>query len=123
MARVGTHARVRIDRRICLYCGHDGRSLQGDRGLEVFRCPSCGGDLYSRPPRTYAEMELLEADEPGLCETGSTSGPIIGGRSDRTESLRRLGRALERALILSMMLVLVILGAVVALGAAAGRVG
>jgi len=123
MARVGTHARVRIDRRICLYCGHDGRSLQGERGLAVFRCPSCGGDLYSRPPRTYAEMELLEADEPGLCETGSTSDPIGGGHSDRAESLRRLGRPLERALILSMTFVLVILAVVAVLAAAAGRVG
>lgn len=38
--------------------------LQGDLSLTGFRCPSCGVDLYSRPPRTYAEMEgLVESPE------------------------------------------------------------
>ncbi len=31
----------------------------------VFRCPSCRGDLYSRPPRTYAELEGLDTELQG----------------------------------------------------------
>ena len=39
----------------CLACGYRGPSLQGpDRAV---RCPSCGEDHYSRPPRSYAELE------------------------------------------------------------------
>jgi hypothetical protein len=33
--------------------------LHGDLSLTGYRCPACGVDLYSRPPRTYAEMEGL----------------------------------------------------------------
>jgi hypothetical protein len=45
---------------MCLCCGHAGRTLQGDRGLTTFECPSCGEDLYARPPRSYAELEGLD---------------------------------------------------------------
>lgn len=46
----------------CLACGYRGPALQGpDRAL---RCPGCGTDLYSRPPRSYAELEgFLPAED------------------------------------------------------------
>ncbi len=44
-------------RRRCLYCGFAGLSVQIASDATSFRCPSCGGDLYSRPPRTYLELE------------------------------------------------------------------
>jgi len=47
-----------VHRRMCLACGSDHASLQSRRA--VFTCPSCGCDLYARPPRSYAEMEGLK---------------------------------------------------------------
>lgn len=47
--------------RMCPRCGHDGRELQGEAGLRLLSCPNCHGDMYSRPPRSYAEMEGLDA--------------------------------------------------------------
>ena len=49
----------RLTRRTCLECGHQGRELQGQAGLTTLSCPRCGADLYTRPPRSYAEMEGL----------------------------------------------------------------
>ncbi len=49
----------RLQRRMCLSCGHDGPSLQREPLAAILVCPNCGADLYSRPPRTYAEMEAL----------------------------------------------------------------
>jgi len=48
---------------MCLRCGHDGPSLQGDNARETFVCPSCGEDLYARPARSYAELEGLTRRE------------------------------------------------------------
>ncbi len=45
--------------RCCLTCGFRGRELQGRRGQERLTCPQCRQDLYTRPARTYAEMEGL----------------------------------------------------------------
>ena len=44
-------------RRMCVYCGFDGLTIQAGGDLTDFRCPACSGDLYSRPPRSYLEME------------------------------------------------------------------
>lgn len=48
-----------IHRKRCLYCGEDGRAIQAACRTAVFRCPRCMGDLYARPPRSYAELEGL----------------------------------------------------------------
>lgn len=55
--------------RCCLTCGFRGRELQGRRGADRLTCPQCRQDLYSRPARSYAEME-------GLAGVSS-----VGGRS------------------------------------------
>jgi len=47
----------RLQKRMCLSCGKSDPSLQGESGLHVYECPSCGADLYARPARSYAEME------------------------------------------------------------------
>ncbi len=48
---------------MCLSCGYRGPDLQGERAIEVLRCPDCGEDLYSRPARSYHEMEgFVEAE-------------------------------------------------------------
>lgn len=55
----------RLDERLCLSCGYRGPDLQGWRGMAALRCPDCGEDLYSRPPRSYREMEgLTDESEP-----------------------------------------------------------
>ncbi|MFM9994759.1 MAG: hypothetical protein ACKVU4_03035 [Phycisphaerales bacterium] len=55
----------RLDERMCLGCGYRGPELQGPRGLTEVWCPECGEDLYSRPPRSYSELEgFAEAEEP-----------------------------------------------------------
>ncbi|MBX3351613.1 MAG: hypothetical protein KF684_01655 [Phycisphaeraceae bacterium] len=43
--------------RFCPRCGHRGGELQGARGRLVIACPKCREDLYSRPARSYLEME------------------------------------------------------------------
>ena len=45
------------ERPLLLTCGYRGRELQGRRGQERLACPRCCQDLYTRPARTYAEME------------------------------------------------------------------
>ncbi len=49
----------RYTRRMCLACGFDGDLLQGDYLPASFTCPSCGADLYARPPKAYSELEDL----------------------------------------------------------------
>lgn len=58
-----TGARPHAHRRVCVYCGtaHPGFHR---RGVQLLECPSCRGDLYARPPRSYAEMEGLTSSVP-----------------------------------------------------------
>lgn len=51
---------ARQTRRMCLHCGYRGRELQGPGWDRVAHCPSCDGDLYTRAPMTYAQMEGLD---------------------------------------------------------------
>ena len=59
----GTDLRIapstHLTRRLCRSCGYAGEDLQQADAGPVFCCPSCGADLYARPPKSYAEMELL----------------------------------------------------------------
>ena len=53
-----TGARFHAHRRVCVYCGA-AHSAFHRQGVPLLECPSCRGDLYARPPRSYAEMEGL----------------------------------------------------------------
>ena len=55
MPRLERGSGQRLLTKACLACGYRGPSLQGR--ARAVRCPSCGADLYSRPPRSYAELE------------------------------------------------------------------
>jgi hypothetical protein len=44
----------RLLTRRCVACGFDGEFAD-----DAAMCPACGVDLILRPPRSYAEMELL----------------------------------------------------------------
>lgn len=53
---------------MCLSCGYTGDELQSPES-EPLRCPECGEDLYTRPPRSYAELE-------GLVEPTAVPRPV-----------------------------------------------
>ncbi len=104
-------------RKKCLACGFDGRALQGERGRLTFECPSCGADLYARPPRSYAELEgLIEPstiDRPAGRTSRSSIRPMLRPHRQRAsrepaDGRRRAGAALERALIVSIGAVFVV---------------
>ncbi|MGQ0628372.1 MAG: hypothetical protein ACT4PL_09775 [Phycisphaerales bacterium] len=68
--------RSSTQRRMCLSCGTRAHVLDHHESLAVFRCPSCGADLYARPPRSYAEMEGLTAHVPFARALARIFGPI-----------------------------------------------
>ncbi|GAB4516286.1 MAG: hypothetical protein Tsb0013_20890 [Phycisphaerales bacterium] len=49
----------RLTRRRCVACGCEHPSFAAPIERRPSWCPSCGEDLYARPPRSYAEMEGL----------------------------------------------------------------
>lgn len=48
---------------MCLTCGFSGPQLQGTRGEQTFICPRCHQDLYARPARSYADLEMLDQEQ------------------------------------------------------------
>ena len=48
-------------RRRCVQCGLSADAIPASQPME---CPRCGCDLAERPPRSYAQMEGLDADAP-----------------------------------------------------------
>lgn len=64
MSRALTSSPTWLHRKMCLSCGFDGKEIQGDREPCTFSCPSCGSDLYARPPRSYAAMEGFAGPAP-----------------------------------------------------------
>jgi predicted RNA-binding Zn-ribbon protein involved in translation (DUF1610 family) len=105
MAQAHKAIRVEHERKMCLSCGYRGRILQGERGLITFQCPSCGCDLYARPPRSYAELEGFVVPEPARppALTIPTPPPSRAARG-RT----RRGVILERLLAWSIAVILAI---------------
>jgi hypothetical protein len=95
----------------CLACGYRGPSLQGR--TRAVRCPSCGADLYSRPPRSYAELEgfvpMSEGAE-GVYETEDEAGESRWGV---------IKRAFVRVMVIGLIVTppLVVVGAAGALAA------
>jgi hypothetical protein len=94
MRAVHPNLAERLQTRACLRCGYRGPELQGDRPEPPLVCPACGEDLYSRPPRSYAELE-------GLDEAGAWSNWTLSGRLENRllALLRRIMRALGRAIV------------------------
>lgn len=96
-----------LTRRVCLSCGYDGHELQGERGDQTFSCPCCGGDLYARPPMSYAHMEGL-IDEHGELHD-SVIRASAAARRPRGLRISRLFIRIETAMIWSMGLLAVLL--------------
>ncbi|MEX2219298.1 MAG: hypothetical protein WD749_11145 [Phycisphaerales bacterium] len=95
MRAVRSSLPYRYQVRACLRCGYGGPEVQPDQPEPAFVCPCCGEDLYSRPPRSYAELE-------GLDEAGAWSG---WGFPSRLEggvggAVRRFFRAIARTVFL-----------------------
>lgn len=87
----------------CLACGYRGPALEGPE--RALRCPSCGEDLYARPPKSYAELEgFLPSDD----TIDMHSRPAQGTRRRRIGQARSLAvRVLVMALIITPPLVVV----------------
>ncbi|MGD9691686.1 MAG: hypothetical protein AB7G17_02470 [Phycisphaerales bacterium] len=68
MPRVGPKVATWQTVRMCPCCGYRGAELQGASGQREVTCGSCGGDLYTRPPRSYAEMEEIPDDDASSLE-------------------------------------------------------
>ena len=98
-------------RRLCLYCGFDGSQIQRRGEGAVFHCPACGGDLYARPPRSYAEMEGFadEATEVGAGADGSVRAEFPGANPSRFLRLMRLAGAAVALLVRAVLLPLCVL--------------
>lgn len=101
MARAQPQAiRTDLERKMCLACGHRGRHLQGEKGLITFQCPNCGADLYSRPPRSYAELEGFVAPVTRRIAVSNPPRPLLPA------PVKRRARLLERLLVWSIALTL-----------------
>ncbi len=85
----------RLDERMCLACGYRGPDLQGDRAAGVLRCPDCGEDLYSRPPRSYRELEGFGEEGVRVCPSPVTPEPK---RSRGRRVLDAVGAFLRRVM-------------------------
>mgnify|MGYP000556951746 CR=1 FL=1 len=62
---------------MCPRCGDRADAIQHDWPRRPHICPSCGGDLYARPPRSYAEMEGLEPDARAMRHAARWLVPIL----------------------------------------------
>lgn len=88
--------------RFCPRCGYRGNELQGSRGGLVIACPNCREDLYSRPARSYLEMEgFLDPTEYGWMRTQRIHAAI----ADAEAGTRRASR-LRSAISLSVRVAL-----------------
>jgi predicted RNA-binding Zn-ribbon protein involved in translation (DUF1610 family) len=86
---------ARLQARTCLRCGYRGPELQGDQGERTYTCPACAEDLYTRPARSYAELEGLDEASPWLAPW-----PLSARGEGRLGAMvLRLWRAMVRALI------------------------
>jgi hypothetical protein len=85
---------ARLQARACLRCGYRGPELQGDQGERTYTCPACAEDLYTRPPRSYVELEGLDEASPWL-----GNWPLSGPDGSIREAFSRFWRALIRVVI------------------------
>ena len=90
MAHVRQETADRLRQRVCLACGYRGPEMQPGHPADVFVCPSCGCDLYARPPRSYAEMEQIGAGPRVPVAPGVW--PAAGPRRERRTLFVGLGR-------------------------------
>lgn len=98
MPRVGHQTVGRLDHltvRMCLSCGRRAADLQTSANVPLFVCPSCGADLYARPPRSYAEMEGL--NDAGFDPYGRFASKERRPRTDRTTVRSQASRWRARA--------------------------
>lgn len=88
----------------CLGCGYRGPALQPTGHGRALRCPGCGADLYSRPPRSYAELEgfVPISDEPV-----ARYGPAGCGQSRLARARELTVRVTVIALVITPPLIVV----------------
>ena len=83
-------------------CGYRGAEVQSGYPVEVFVCPGCGCDLYTRPPRSFAEMEGVDSASGVISDRGirGESSPNGHAASPVVVAARWLGRVVRRLLLL-----------------------
>ena len=87
--------------------------------LTTFECPSCGADLYARPPRSYAELEgFVETDE-RTTKMLSNSRPRLS-RADFQTRRRATARRAKRAELLVIGSIVLCFGLIIASGVVTG---
>jgi len=107
MPKLDHGAGKRMLAKTCLSCGYRGSSIQGRR--RAIRCPGCGADLYTRPPRSYAELE-------GFVPESSLEDESVDYRSE--EANDRGWPGLRRLLLRVAVVALIITPPLVVVGAA-----
>jgi len=116
MTLVTPTKRLWIMHRRCVGCGLRAESSTTD-GLTLGLCPRCGVDWSERPPRSYAELEGFEINElPDLHPVATLSE-----RSTRSSRSRRLFRAIEVGLFLTLILVALAVASANIVGALRGE--
>ncbi len=132
MGSLGRTIPARYCRRMCLACGFDGRAIQPGHAGPVRRCPRCLADFSTRPPRSYSELEGLDAEEEsaegraGARGVGTTIGFRAASSSGHRATARPgpgAGAARRRGLLGSMRPIGVLLGALCVVVMAAALIG
>lgn len=98
---------------MCLCCGHDGTELQGQLAATSFICPSCGADLYARPPRTYAQMEGIVDRESVSATTFDRLSRLLLSASDAAADRRRRRVRMARLTAAAVLIVATVAAAAV----------
>lgn len=101
---------------MCLSCGFDGRSLQSEHRETGWVCPRCGTDLYSRPPRSYADLEGL-SDSSRLFAAEAAAHEIMVLQNQRAARASRRERAM---LAIGLMALAVVAAGLLAAGVVIG---
>lgn len=66
-----------LHRRQCVACGYSGRFVERPGQTH---CPKCACDFAERPPRSYAEMEGLDLEQPSVARAARRHAfePVAG---------------------------------------------
>lgn len=92
----------RLAERFCPRCGYRGAELQGPRGVSVFVCQSCGEDLYTRPARSYLEMEGIVDEREEILRFVAQANPTATPRVRRRFWTHRRVRSMVFGLMLGV---------------------
>lgn len=108
---------ARLQRKMCLSCGFDGRAIQDDHRTTGWFCPRCSADLYARPPRSYADLEALSDSNPAHVDAPQPviARVTINRHSDSKGASRERPRWARLSIALGLLLMALGVGVLLAL--------